>query len=192
LISKELPTFFLLAAELRKECHGNKSGTNMKTSIKPILLSTGLIVGLGLTSCVETYDAYGPHHSTTTIMTYEPGYHVTTLPSGYRTERISGTTYYYHDGAYFRSRPGGFVVVEAPRTSRYYTEYDAYRRRTVTQRTTRDHRDIRGPVVDERRIVTRLPSGYRTVTHRGIQYYQSGDRYYQRQGSGYVVVARPY
>lgn len=40
--------------------------------------------------------------------------------------------------------------------------------------------------------VNSLPRGYREINHRGTTYYQSGDRYYSRQGSGYVVVSRPY
>lgn len=165
----------------------------MKTPHTPLLLAAGLLVGLGLPSCVDTYGAYGPGPSTssTTVTSYEPGYELSALPSGYRTERISGTTYYYHDGAYYRPRDNGYVVVDAPRTSRYYSDYDDYRRRTVTRRTTRGY-DDGSSVVSERRIVTRLPSGYRTMTHRGVQYYQAGDSYYQRQGDGYVIVSRPY
>ncbi len=163
----------------------------MKTPRTPLLLATGLIVGLSLSSCVGTYDAYGPP-TTSTVTTYEPGYRLSTLPTGYRTERISGSTYYYHDGAYYRPGDSGYVVVEAPRTSRYYSDYDDYRRRTVTQRTTRRYDDGRGSTVGDRRVITRLPSGYRTITHRGEQYYQHGDSYYQRQGNGYIIASRPY
>ncbi|MCW1923099.1 DUF6515 family protein [Luteolibacter arcticus] len=41
-------------------------------------------------------------------------------------------------------------------------------------------------------VITTLPSGYRTVTISGNQYYTHGDRYYRPQGSGYVVVDSPY
>ncbi len=40
--------------------------------------------------------------------------------------------------------------------------------------------------------ITRLPRGYREVSHRGNRYYQVDDVYYQRQGSVYVTVTRPY
>ena len=41
-------------------------------------------------------------------------------------------------------------------------------------------------------VITTLPSGYRTVTVGGTQYYSYGDSYYRPQGSGYVVVDSPY
>ena len=41
-------------------------------------------------------------------------------------------------------------------------------------------------------VVTTLPSGYRTVTVRGTQYYSYGDSYYRPHGSGYIVVDSPY
>jgi hypothetical protein len=41
-------------------------------------------------------------------------------------------------------------------------------------------------------VITTLPSGYRTVTVAGTQYYSYGDSYYRPHGSGYVVVDSPY
>ena len=41
-------------------------------------------------------------------------------------------------------------------------------------------------------VITTLPSGYRTVTVGGTQYYSYGDSYYRPHGSGYVVVDSPY
>lgn len=40
---------------------------------------------------------------------------ITTLPTGYRTRTVSGTTYYYTRNTYYRSYPsGGYVVVPRP------------------------------------------------------------------------------
>ena len=40
---------------------------------------------------------------------------ITTLPTGYRTRTVSGTTYYYTRSSYYRAYPsGGYVVVPRP------------------------------------------------------------------------------
>lgn len=142
----------------------------MKTQSVSLVLASGLAAAM-LSSCVVPVESHGETSVTTT--SYEPGYRLTTLPSGYRSEVISGSNYYYHNGAYYRRESNGYVVVDAPRTSRYYTEYDGQRR---------------GGGVS---VVTQLPTGYRVVRRGGGEYYQSGDLYYRRQGSGYIVVSRP-
>lgn len=139
----------------------------MKTSSISLFLASGLTAVL-LFSCADIPETHTQTSVTTT--SYEPGYRLTALPSGYRSEVISGNDYYYHNGAYYRRDTNGYVVVEAPRTSRYYTEYDGQRR---------------GGGVS---VVTQLPAGYRAVRRGGSEYYQSGDVYYRRQGSGYAVV----
>ncbi|MES2981051.1 MAG: DUF6515 family protein [Verrucomicrobiota bacterium] len=176
---------------------------------KSLMVLSSVAVGLSLSSCVDpNYNAYGhnSHHSGYSSG-YSPGYRITSLPRGYRTENISGRTYYYHDGHYYQPNSGGYAVVTAPRSSRYYTEYSRYRQPSTTTYRTRegsyngrtDQRYDRDSRYDDRdsryggaQIVTRLPSGYREVNHRGVTYYQSGDRYYSRQGNGYVIVQRPY
>ncbi|GAA5118915.1 hypothetical protein GCM10023212_10080 [Luteolibacter yonseiensis] len=157
-------------------------------------------LGALLTSCVDPY-ATGPTHSTVTT-TYRTGYEVRSLPSGYRTETIGGSRYYSHNGTYYQSRSGRYVVVEAPRRG-YDNRYDdrKYGSRDRDRRDGHDYRDRDGrdrgrydgpPRGGRDVIVTRLPSGYRTVNYRGGVYYQSKDVYYQRRGTGYVVVTRPY
>lgn len=42
------------------------------------------------------------------------------------------------------------------------------------------------------RVVSTLPSGYRTVTISGTRYYTHNDVYYRPQGSSYVVVDSPH
>ncbi len=135
----------------------------MKTLIAKSLVlgSLGLAIAAMLPSCVATYPA-------PVAANVHVGYQVNTLPYGYRTEVYSGTTYYVHNGYYYRPRGGRYVVVEAPRT--VYTH--GYHNNDV--------------------IVTRLPSGYRVVNYRGARYYQCRGVYYQQRGSGYVVVSRPY
>lgn len=147
-----------------------------KTTRKPLLLSLfGVAVATLFSSCVDPYVQHHGHpHQTVT--TYRIGYEVRTLPSGYRTEVIGGTQYYYHNGTYYRPRSGRYVVVEAPRSSRDgYNRYDRYDSR-------------RGQVT----VIRELPRGYRTVTHRGTRYYQHNNVYYQQQGSGYVIVRSPF
>ena len=149
----------------------------MKPTTRKILLTTGLGLGMSLSSCVAPYDGV----TTTSVTTYRPGYTVRTLPGGYRTEVISGTNYYYYNGNYFRRRGSDYVVVDAPRRSRYYQEQSRHRGRTHNDR-----------YDGSTRVVRELPRGYTTVTHRGEPYYRHNERYYRRQGSGYVVVASPF
>jgi hypothetical protein len=133
-----------------------------------VLSFASLALGTLLSSCVDPYaGGYGPQATATT---YRAGYEVRSLPPGYRTEVIGGTSYYNHNGTYYRPRSGRYVVVEAPRQ-----RVDRYRHN--------GHTDV---------VVTKLPPGYRVVKHRGSQYYQVRDTYYQRRGTGYVVVTRPY
>lgn len=163
----------------------------MKRQITPLLLGSSLAIGMTLSSCVVPSDGYGS--STTTVTTYQPGRKINSLPGGYRSETISGTTYYYHDGSYYRRQSDGYVVVEAPRSSRYYSDYERrYRSDYRDQRGSRYYRDSRDPRNESVRVVTRLPDGYRVVTRGGTQYYQAGDQYYRRDGDRYIVVSQPY
>jgi hypothetical protein len=92
---------------------------NTATALRPIIALTGAALCLSLTSCVAPYrERY--NRSSATITTYQPGYRLSRLPSGYRSENLGGSIYYYHNG-------GGYVVTEAPRKNRYYTEYTRYR-----------------------------------------------------------------
>lgn len=147
----------------------------MKTSaIKPLLLSClGLAIGTMLPSCVEPYAVN--HGSSHRVSSYQPGYEVRALPSGYRTEIIGGTHYYNDNGTYYQSRSGRYVVVEAPGV------------RYPSTRPSHDRHDERREVV-----ITSLPRGYREVNYRNGRYYQHNDVYYQQRGSGYVIVSRPY
>lgn len=179
---------------------------------KPLLIISSAAVGLGLSSCVDPgYSSYG---GGTQYTTYSTGHRINSLPGGYRTENISGRTYYYHNGHYYQPSSGGYTVVTAPRTSRYYTEYSRYRQPDSSDhgRGGYDSRDRNDSRYDSRnrndprydsygrndqgygrtQVITRLPSGYRSINHRGTTYYQSGDSYYSRQGNGYVIVERPF
>lgn len=151
----------------------------MKNYTKTILLTASLGLGLSLSSCVAPYE--GAATTSTSVTTYRPGYTVNTLPSGYRTESISGNSYYYHNGAYYQRRNNSYIVVDAPRTSRYYDEYTRYGNTTV-----HNHQDGSSHVVNE------LPRGYSTVDYRGEPYYRYQNQYYRRQGSSYVTVANPF
>ncbi|MFD2257968.1 DUF6515 family protein [Luteolibacter algae] len=165
----------------------------MKKTYSSLLLAGGLIAGLTLSSCVAPYDTYGSSH-----VTYTNGHRINSLPHGYRTEIVSGRTYYYHNGHYYRPQSGGYVVVDAPSRSRYYDDYRNYRNRDRhdDRRDDRrydrrdDHRDR-----DHRtgtRVITTLPNGYRVTNHGGTQYYHHNDQYYRREGNGYISVNRPF
>lgn len=155
---------------------------------KPVFAITGVALCMGLASCVGPYDSYGGG----SVTSYQPGYTISSLPDNYRSETISGNTYYYHDGHYYRPDSDGYVVVEAPRSSRYYDDYNR------NHQAYRENRDDRGPYsrndqrYDRGQFVTRLPDGYREVNHRGDTYYRAGDRFYSRQGRRYVIVSSPF
>jgi hypothetical protein len=152
---------------------------------RPVFVITGVALCMGLASCVAPYDSYGE----TSVTSYRPGYTVSSLPGDYRTETISGNTYYYHDGYYYRPDSDGYVVVDAPRSSRYY---DDYSRRHQTSRDYQESYNRNDQRYDRGEFVTRLPDGYREINYRGDTYYRAGDRYYSRQGGRYVIVSSPY
>lgn len=119
-----------------------------------ILGSFALAIATLLPGCVAPYPAV--QASSVSI-----GYEVRSLPSGYRTEVVGGTRYYVHEGHYYRSRSGRYVVVEAPR-GRYAPSRQVY--------------------------IDRLPPGYRVVRRGGQQYYFANNRYYQKSGARYLAV----
>ncbi|MES2661338.1 MAG: DUF6515 family protein [Verrucomicrobiota bacterium] len=128
--------------------------------MKPILLgSFGLAIASLLPSCVATYPQGPGQPQVATSVSV--GYEARTLPSGYRTEIIGGTSYYIHNNTYYRPRSGRYVVVEAPR---------GYRP---------------GP---REVYIDRLPPGYRVVRRGNQRYYYVNNRYYQQRGSRYLAV----
>ncbi len=157
---------------------------NIALAMRPFLALTGAALCLSLASCVAPYDD-GYHGSSTTYSTYQPGYRTTSLPQGYRTENISGRDYYYHNGAYYQRNSGGYVVTEAPRQSRYYTEYS--RTRQVVRPDGRTTVTTYQPGYTTRS----LPSGYRTENISGRDYYYHNGAYFLRNSGGYVVTEAP-
>lgn len=164
-------------------------GTNRCTALalRPIIALTGAAVCLSLASCVDVNDdGYGHYAgSSSGYSTYQPGYSITSLPSGYRTETISGRNYYYYNGAYYQRNSNGYVVTEAPRGSRYYNEYS--RTRQTVQPSGRTTYTTYQPGYK----TTSLPSGYRMETISGRNYYYHNGAYYQRNSGGYVVTEAP-
>lgn len=157
----------------------------------PGVLITSAALCMSLATCVV------PDHAlsggSVTVTNHRPGYTVSSLPGGYRRENILGSTYYYHDGDYYRQGSGGYVVVDAPRNSRYYEDYSRRHRGSQPNRGLVRNSDRRHDQYYERDGgINRLPDGYRQVNHRGITYYQVGDRYYRRQGESFMVVNSPY
>lgn len=170
------------------ECHhltgaANPNHGNPNWVWKPILAITSTVLCLCLSSCVIPVDDYSGNSNP--YRTYQSGYRVQTLPSGYRREVISGQTYYYDRGNYYRHSGDGYLITDAPRSSRYYNDYGRIRQQSTRGYDARDagRRDD---------VITHLPDGYRVVKYRGSQYYKVGDRYYIRQNDRYTTVNRPY
>lgn len=70
-----------------------------------------LATGVLATSCISIRSRE-PDRVVT--VTRSPGYVVKTLPAGSRTVVVRGTSYYTSGDVYYRSQPGGYVVVERP------------------------------------------------------------------------------
>ena len=167
-----------------------RKGTNRCTALalRPILAVTGAALCLTLVSCVDVYDdGHAGHYggASTSYSTYQPGYSISSLPQGYRSEVISGQNYYYHNGAYYQRNSNGYVVTEAPRSSRYYTDYS--RSRQTVQPGSRTTYTTYQPGY----TTTSLPQGYRSETISGRNYYYHNGAYYQRGSNGYVVTEAP-
>lgn len=160
-----------------------KTTRHTASVLRPILALTGASLCLSLTSCVVPYGE-GYNGSSATITTYQPGYRTASLPYGYQTETISGRNYYYHNGSYYQRNSGGYVVIDAPRQSRYYPEYKRSRQVVEPQRLT-------VTTYQPGYRLSRLPSGYRSENLGGSTYYYHNGAYYQRNGGGYVVTEAP-
>lgn len=157
---------------------------------RPAFVIAGVALCMGLTSCMVPYDSQGG--GSVSVTRYSPGYRVHTLPGGYRSEYIMGNTYYYHDGYYYRPGSGGYIVVDAPRNSRYYGDYSRRHRTYQPNSEYRESPNRHDQRYERGEVMTRLPDGYRVVNHRGKTYYHVDNRYYLRQNNSYVVTARPY
>jgi hypothetical protein len=161
--------------------------------MKLTLLSTAATaVTLLTTGCVvESYNPPPPHGQ----VSYEPGYVINTLPSGYRTEVISGTRYYSHDNVYYRPQGRGYVVVRSPRGGggNYGHESDHNRNHDGRDRDGdgRDH-DGNGNGHGHTTVIRSLPHGYVVVNRGGHRYYRAGNVYYESQSGGYVEVREPF
>jgi hypothetical protein len=214
-----------------------------------LLIGVTVASSISLSSCVEPYGSTIGGISNNPYTAYERGYQINTLPRGYQSETVSGSTYFYHDGNYYRRSSNGYVVTDAPRSSRYYNEYArmrqtdnrnyrdnvtlprGYRTENISgstyyyhngkyyRRSTNGYMEIDAPrnsryygeysrlhqndpnvsydrLYDQRsdldRVITRLPQGYELETHRGIQYYKVGGRYYIPENGAYSRVTTPY
>lgn len=167
-------------------------------NMKLTLLATASAAVLFSTSCtVETYTPPPPHAGGGY---YEPGYVINTLPSGYRTEVISGTRYYYHDNVYYRPQGRGYVVVRSPRQGggswdghdggSHSRDHDG--RDWDGDGRDRDGRGGHGNGSGNVTVIRSLPHGYVVVNRGGHRYYRAGNVYYEAHSGGYVVVREPF
>jgi len=156
-----------------------------------ILAAAGVVLCMSLSSCLFPYD--GTVGGGATYSIYQPGHRIQSLPAGYRSEMISGATYYYDNGNYYQRDSRDYVVVDAPRNSRYYDDYRRVREnREVNSRRNQRIYDRNNSPNRYGDVIPRLPHGYRVVNHRGQRYYQAGDQYYVRGQGGYLRVRNPY
>lgn len=155
---------------------------NKASSLGSVLALTGAALCLSITSCVYPYEDGG----TSQVTYYQPGYRTTNLPSGYLSENISGRDYYYHNGSYYQRNDGGYVVTDAPRQSRYYSDYSRSR-----QTTTRSDGRTTVTTYQPGYRLNSLPSGYRSENLGGSTYYYHNGAYYQQNSGGYVVTEAP-
>lgn len=169
-------------------CEAKPTTRKTHRRFKPALAIGGLALGLSLTSCVDPSLTYSQGQ----YSPYSTGYRVSTLPTGYRTESISGRTYYYHNGHYYQPGSNGYSVVEAPRSSRYYDDYSSRRQSYNSDRGDRSTYGRNDQRHDRSQVISRLPGGHRVIQHNGNSYYQSDNQYYRRQGDGYIMVNSPY
>lgn len=153
---------------------------------RPLLAVSAAAVCFTLASCADVYDdGRRGYEGGASLSMYQPGYRITSLPSGYRSETISGRNYYYHNGAYYQRNSNGYVVTEAPRQSRYYDEYSRSRQIvTPGGRTTYT-------TYQPGYRTTSLPSGYRSEKISGRDYYYHNGSYYLRDSRGYIVTEAP-
>jgi hypothetical protein len=88
----------------------------MNTSVIRPLLACCAVVGATLASACSYKPTEVHHHDPepTTTVTYSPGYVVQSLPSGYTTTSVGGTSYYTYDGVFYRPHDSGYIVVETP------------------------------------------------------------------------------
>lgn len=145
---------------------------------KPLLAIVTLAFTAVLPSCVDPYSSgpqYGGHSGGGSV--YRTGYIVNDLPRGYRTEVIGGQRYYSHNGNYYRSSSGRYVIVDPPRHSSYPNRYP--------------NPNYRAPGYLPPAVRT-LPRGYHTVIRKGVTYYESRGVYYRATRGGYYIVPSPY
>lgn len=82
------------------------------------LLTVSLISGVLLSLCSGCF-SYKSTGTRTVVVEDTPAAVTTTrtvtvLPSGYTTTVVRGTTYYTYNNVYYRSAPGGYIVVPRP------------------------------------------------------------------------------
>jgi hypothetical protein len=138
------------------------------------ILAVGAVIAscLSLSSCVEPNGSnYGTNYGTSFTTLQQQGYQLNALPRGYRSETISGSTYFYHKGKYYRRSSTGYIETQAPRNSQYYNEYEQLRQY--------DYRD------------NLPPDGYQSETISGVTYYYRNGKYYRRSSRGYEEINAP-
>ncbi|MES2996484.1 MAG: DUF6515 family protein [Verrucomicrobiota bacterium] len=147
----------------------------MKT---PLHLTCAGVLAVCASSCVTPDTTM-----TATTTTYQPGYTVTSLPSGYSTVTVEGQRYYQSNDVYYRSEGGRYVVVGNPYGGRTYGTQSF---------SDRGSRSSRGQGSRGTPVMRRLPTGAQVRTHAGVQYYEHGGTFYRAEGDGYMVVPSPY
>lgn len=119
------------------------------------------LLALCVSSCVDPY-----YYDDSTTFSASASY--TTLPHGYQTVYVSGIPYYYCGSRWYRRSGSHYIVCSRPygyygHLGRSYHHYS----------------------------ISRLPYGCRTTYVGGHRYYNHGDKWYRKSGSGYVACSKP-
>ncbi len=95
------------------------------------------------------------------------------LPTGYRTVHVGGNPYYYASNSWYRRSNGRYIG--CPRPYGY--------RGSIGSSYNGRYGNNYG--------LTRLPSGYRTITYGGQIFYNNGSSWYNRNGGRYHQCSAP-
>lgn len=133
----------------------------MKNKFISLLICSFAI--LSVSSCVVPDGGFGNYSSLS----------LSVLPTGYRTVYVGGNPYYYVSNSWYRRSNGRYIGCPRPYgysgsigssyNGRYGSNYG----------------------------LTRLPSGYRTVTYGGQIFYNNGSSWYNRNSGRYHQCSAP-
>lgn len=131
--------------------------------IKVVSLIICVISALSISSCVVPDGRLVTHSSTS----------LSVLPTGYRTVNVGGDPYYYARNSWYRRHNGRYIGCSRPH---------GYRG-SIGSSYARGYGNHYG--------LSRLPSGYSSVSYGGQIFYNNGSSWYNRNGGRYHRCSAP-